>query len=534
MIPFEALTGPSYTMFSAKAEIEESINVFRERVETDQGVNPFVLYRSPGLECFKQTAAGNTVNGLYPALGKLYAAAGNTLYEYSAASLTASYNPIVTDARPAYFAASKDVLLFVSAGHLYRLSAAVLAEVILDFTPDMVSFINNIFVVLELGTSRFRWSEDSGATFPADLVQTFEADSNVVVSLEVAGAQLWVIGSRVSQPYSVGPNPDAPFIANPGGIVMAGTLAPDSVCVLGDSILFIDQSGQGSCGVSMITGFQERKVSNAYIDNILSRLGRVSQIADAIGCALEINGHELYRITFPAADITLEYHKTLNEWEKLEWLDWEAGQTHRHRGFSYASAFGKVYCGDRDNGWIYICGLDVFYDYGFPIRSVRRTPHIIENNQRIAVNRLELGIQVAVGLSPPLWLNDYSLSAATFAANLATAVAAGDMTAGQALVLQSIYDVEPYTPLDPYPFDAVMTPLGFYQWGLDPQISMRSGDGNTYGNLRARSMGASGAYRTQVFWDRCGAETDFVFELSTAEPVKLAITNGYLDVAEML
>src|SRR5215831_66432 len=43
------ISGPSYTLFSPKAEIQKSVNCFRQKVESGLGGGAFVLMRSPGL-----------------------------------------------------------------------------------------------------------------------------------------------------------------------------------------------------------------------------------------------------------------------------------------------------------------------------------------------------------------------------------------------------------------------------------------------------------------------------------------------------
>src|SRR5262245_48012106 len=43
------ISGPSYRMFSPKAEIQKSVNCFRQKVESQLGGGAFVLMRSPGL-----------------------------------------------------------------------------------------------------------------------------------------------------------------------------------------------------------------------------------------------------------------------------------------------------------------------------------------------------------------------------------------------------------------------------------------------------------------------------------------------------
>jgi hypothetical protein len=70
--------------------------------------------------------------------------------------------------------------------------------------------------------------------------------------------------------------------------------------------------------------------------------------------------------------------------------------------------------------------------------------------------------------------------------------------------------------------------------GSDPQIVMRySKDGaRTWSAELSRSMGAIGEYRTRVKWNRLGqaGAQGFVPEFVISDPVKRAVTGGYVEV----
>ena len=61
--------------------------------------------------------------------------------------------------------------------------------------------------------------------------------------------------------------------------------------------------------------------------------------------------------------------------------------------------------------------------------------------------------------------------------------------------------------------------------GSDPQVCLRVSDdlGRTWSNEKWRSLGAQGAYRTRVRWNRLGQARDRVFELSGSDPVRTTL-----------
>jgi len=546
---FAGLLAESYSLWSTKAENDLSINCWRERIQSGQGVNEYYLRRSPGISPQITDAAAGAVRGMFDAsvngAERMWAAIGSVLREYATASSSVSLGAIANDGGFVQMAASQTSVLFVSAGVLYRINSGALASVSLSFTPIGVVFLKNLFVVLSDTFQQFYWSEDDGATFPAANVQTAEADANDVVAIQVLNQQLWLIGNRITQIYYVGTNLDAPFVPNDSGVIRSGTVSAATVRLLGVNLLWLERTAEGEGSVVMTEGYAVRPVSNSYIDNAINTLARTYALADATALSFQIAGHEFYRLTF--GDKTFEYHKTQNEWEEVSWLNWLLGTQHKHRGLSACQAFGKTLLGDHTNGIIYELSVDTYHDCGFPMRVNRRAPHIVEENRRVRINRFGLGMETGVGLTEPLWLNNYSLSAATFATNLAAAVSGGTVTTAQSVVLQQIYDFEPYVPLNPYPTPQVMNDLGFFPWGstsalndgtiigTPPQLTMRysKDGGRTYTNEQSISMGVPGEYDKLMDWLRCGMARDFVFDLFTTDPVKLAITQGVIEAEAM-
>lgn len=563
MVAFPQLLGPGYTLFSKKAESQLSINCWREQVQSGQGVSAFTMYRSPGLEVFLEVPnAPSRTRGFLEQNDHLFTVQNDYVYDYDAAVVpltsvpTATYGPIADDGDPVTLAASADSLMICSANTLYRINSGALSTIALAFTPAWVVFLKNYFVVGEANSSRFYWSEDDGATFDPANVQTAEADNNFILMGAVLHQMLWVVGNRVTQVFYVGTNADAPFVPNDGAVINSGTDAPYSVCVFGETIYWKERTKNGANSFVQVNGFTPQKVSNNYISNLLDQMGQDADLSDAIAQPFQIGDHGFIRWTFAEADKTLELHVNYSEWEEVAWWDLAAGEYHRHRGNQITYAFGKVIVGDHTLGLLYEMSQDTYYDYGYPLRMLRRTPHIVgESNKRIAFDRLDVGAEMGVGLEEPLWLQAYTLDPATFAADIATLVGNSDITIAQALVFTLIYDGLRYIPFaQPYADPQIMYDLGFYPWGgtaevqndqgetitigSDPLLTLRySNDGGeSYSNELSRSLGALGQKRRAagVSWNRMSECIDRVWELTYDAPCKLCLTGAWLNDPEEL
>jgi hypothetical protein len=136
-----------------------------------------------------------------------------------------------------------------------------------------------------------------------------------------------------------------------------------------------------------------------------------------------------------------------------------------------------------------------------------------------------------VGTTTPIWLNDHSVDPATFAADLASLVGATTITQAQSDAMQAIYNYQPYDQDLAMPQPSVMTPLGFYDYGTRPSVSLRwSNDGGvSYGPFFSRDMGRAGDFNKRIYWVRCGMGRDRVWEISGTSPVKTAIVQAAMN-----
>jgi hypothetical protein len=269
-------------------------------------------------------------------------------------------------------------------------------------------------------------------------------------------------------------------------------------------------------------------VSNHAVENAFRAYRRHD---DAIMSTYQLNGHSCLRLTFPSANESWEYDVSTGMWYQLAFWNSATNVYERHRVNFYASAFGKIYGGDYGNGMLYEMSPDFFSDFGYPIRWERRAPHQAADGKRVIYRRFGLFMQVGVGTTTPIWLNDHSVDPVTFAADLASLVGATTITQAQSDAMQAIYNYQPYDQDLAMPQPSVMTPLGFYDYGTRPSVSLRwSNDGGvSYGPFFSRDMGRAGDFNKRIYWVRCGMGRDRVWEISGTSPVKTAIVQAAMN-----
>src|SRR5215831_10262271 len=157
------ISGPSYTMFSPKAEIQKSVNCFRQKVESQQGSGAFVLMRSPGLipRSDDQVSAGRAgFRGGFELNDNVFMIKDTVGYVFNSSfNVFTQYSPISNqNNRWVRIAHSATSILFVSDHILYRgVAGGLLLQPDtgtgdpLPFTPQDVAYIDNYFVAVDAG-----------------------------------------------------------------------------------------------------------------------------------------------------------------------------------------------------------------------------------------------------------------------------------------------------------------------------------------------------------------------------------------------
>lgn len=544
---FPQLLGSFYSSFSSQADCQRAMNVYCERIESGAGRGQFAMYKQFGLRPFGQFGVGQGTRGMLldPTNSQLRTVQGATLYDiFSSGTVNSTLGPMVNDGLPVVMDQSVNSVFIVSGNVLYRNNSAALTAIATPFVPISVGVIAGLVVALEADSTDFYFSTDDGVTWNALDTQNAEAYPNRLINLVIDHQELWLFGNRRTQVFVPGQDPDAPFDAIPSGLIEMGLAAKFGVARMDNSIFWLGSNRDGDHMVWRANGYSPVRVSNHAVENAF-RSYPVHE--DAIMQAFQLNGHSCLRLTFPSANngrgATWQYDASLPPdiaWTECSWWNLIQGYEERHRGAFYTSAFGKILVGDHSNGWIYELTPDEYTDFGYPIRWYRRTPHTTKENKRIRYRTFEIVPQTGVGLVNPLWLNDWRLSPSAFVTALAAEVSGGTVTAAQALVLQSIYDLKPYTPLDPYPSPDTMNTLGFYPWGAKsqlsngtvlgsaPQLAMRYSDdgGENFGAWRHRSLGLRGTRNNRLEFYYLGMGRDRVWEIQGESPVKEAILQG--------
>jgi hypothetical protein len=344
---------------------------------------------------------------------------------------------------------------------MYALNFSVLPSSDGGFSgADVVDIVDNYFVYNRPNTQQ--WGS-SNILSPISAQLAFSSKDGApdnLVSIIVSNREVFLLGETSSEVWiDAGLFPFA-FQRIPGTNTQHGIAAKFSVARLGNSFAYVSRNIRGQAQIMMMNGYVPTRISTHAVENTL-----VDQyIEDARAWTYQLEGHEVYVVSFPTLDLTWAYDISTNMWHK--WLSVDNQNVfHRHRGNCQANFQNINLVGDYANGLVYQLDQTNYTDNGNEIRRIRRAPHMVSDYQRQYFDELQIYFQPGVGLSNGLTANE--------------------------------------------------NPQAMLRWSDD--------GGSTWSNEHWTSIGTQGAYKNRAIWRRMGWARDRVFEVVVTDPIKAVI-----------
>jgi len=352
----------------------------------------------------------------------------------------------------------------VSSTTLYGLNFSQLPSSDGAFTGGTnVDVVDNYFVYNRPDTQQFGCSNVLSPISGSTNFSSKDGAPDDLVTLIVDHREIYLLGETSSEVWVDQGTSPFPFNRIPGTSTQHGIVSAFSVSRLGNSFAYLSKNNRGTAQIVQMNGYVPQRISTHAVENSLTN----QTITDAIAWTYQLEGHEVYVISFPTLQLTWCYDIATQMWHKWLYTN-NLGQYERCRGNCAAVFQGNVLVGDYSNGKIYKLERNIYTDDGQHVKRLRRAPHLTVDLQRQYFEELQLQFQPGVGLST-----------------------------GQ---------------------------------GQDPQAMLRwSNDGgSTWSNEHWTTIGKIGKYTNRAIWRRLGTARDRIFEVSVSDPVKAVIISANL------
>jgi hypothetical protein len=589
------LIGPSYRSQSLLADCQTTMNWYPEAIESGLGRSAMALYPTPGLNLLYQIGAAG-MRGEITLQGRTFAVQGTSFVELLPPNAVPNVKnwsttlgvPILSDGNPVSMAGGGYQVLFTSAGNAYvfNLQANTLTLVVIspNVPTGQVAFADSFFFAL-VQNPNSPWQINSSNSYDATTwqgtnfteVEVFSDNPN---SIFEAFRLLWVFGPKGIQPYSNTGDFPFPFDVIPGTYIENGLGAPFAVAKFDNSIGWLGADERGNGMVWRMNGFTPQRISNHAVEYALQSY---STIADCVMFPYQDQGHSFLQLGFPTADKTWVYDAATQLWHERGFWNTKAGKFNRHRAGFHTFNYGMHLVGDPTIGNVYQMAINIYSDFGNPIRRVRRSPHVNKELKRITHNRVQVDAEVGIGPNlqgnqPATTFTLQDLNGNPWTVGISDTgiltVAAGSNDIPQNFFLNDPVSNTAWqitvVPIDAthaalapiaapanlgYPGAYQMTSVsgnllwalsvkqvaaGIAQMVITPQGSVGRGplwtlkwsdDGaQTFSQGQSRDGGMTGNYRQRLLWNRLGSPLlDRVYELSTSEVFPARVIDAYLE-----
>ncbi len=476
--------GPSYTVQSGAVASEECINLF---AETNESGGPFDIaqayggreyaslksyFWTPGLAVFAALPQG-PVRGSFLTNGRLFAVGGSSFIELQNDGSQTTWGTIASDGNPASIAFNGIQLLIVSGGKAYCFTLATNA--LLDVTdqlagtPIQCDYSDTYFIVCFANSNKYQMSQVlDGTTWPGQLVNEVSVFPDNIVSIIVNHRELWVFGSKRSQPYQDTGSAEV-FDPIPGALIEVGCAATFSVSRLDNSVFWIGMDERGAAIAWRSNGYTPQRISTHAVEVWLSKQ---TNVASLVSYSYQDRGHLFWVLYVPGGDCSWVYDVGESLWHKR--AAWVNGIYKPHFSWNHVYAFGKHLVGDWNSANLYEMSVSYYDDNGTQIRRLRQAPTVKQELERVYHSELKVDFDVGLGPQPPLLDGN----------------------------------------------NAPRAPQAMLQWSDD--------GGKTWSSEHWRGCGMAGQTMTYVRWQRLGQSRRRVYRMVMTDPIPWCIVDAYL------
>jgi hypothetical protein len=394
---------------------------------------------------------------------------------------------------------------------MYGLNFSVLPSTDGAFSgANTVDIIDNYFVYNNPTTQQWGASDLLSPISPNTSYSLKDGAPDDLVALIVDHREVYLMGEISSEVWTdVGTVP-FPFQRIPGTSTQHGIAAPFSLYRLGNSFAYVSRNNRGQAQIMQMQGYIPQRISTHAVENTLAN----KYVADAVSWTYQLEGHEVFVVTFPSLELTWAYDATTQMWHK--WLyTTNQGTYQRHRGNCCAVFQGLVIVGDYENGKLYELDKTNYTDDGQNIRRLRRAPHLVTEFQRQYFDELQIQFQPGVGttgLSGPAQITS---SNTIYLGDTYTITASATLT----IEFDKTYVLGTQNPIS---YQTTDNPQAMLRWSND--------GGSTWSNEHWTSVGQMGKYRNRAIWRRLGQARDRIFEVSVSDPVNFVIISANLKI----
>lgn len=394
-----------YLSDSLPISAQECVNWYPNIVQT-QTLSQETLFGTPGLTQLATSGVFQNINrGAHVMASIPYFVNGETLYRLNKTTVAGvdsfdleDLGSIPGSSRVSMADNGTQLCIMIPGGngYIFTDSPDTLTQITdADFTangnPQYVVYIDGYFL-FTTDSKKFIISDlNDGLAYNALDFGTAEADPDDIVAPVVFNNQLFIGGGETIEAFQNIGGAGFPF-QRTGLFISKGFSAALGVIKTSNSFMFIGAGENESPAIWELAGSSVRKVSTTAIDSLLQDATE-TEISSTFAWSYAQNGAYFVGFTLPTTVIV--YDTISQRWhERKSFIN--NSQT-RFRANSVVQAYGRVLCGDSQDGRVGELDPDTYTEYSNCITRRVATQPFSNQMQAFFVPSIELTVESGVG-----------------------------------------------------------------------------------------------------------------------------------------
>lgn len=488
---FPGFIGPAYTVASLNVDCQRCVNLYPVLNEMGKGKADEIAYLlgTPGLELLATVGSGpirlvhfdGTKSDPLNPTTRAFIVSGNEVYKFLnvagtwTATLLGTLDTSVGTVKAASETTDLGQTVFVDGANQYLFKKTTISEsfgtfasfslAILDDPPTGVIFVDGYFIYCN-GTNQFYVSNVNELEVDPLSFASAEGDPDNIISIISNRRDIILGGERSIELWINSGDADFPFTRASGGFIEKGISAKYSLAKADNMFFWLGRDAAGQGVVYAGQGLNPERISTHAIEQAIAGY---ADMTTAVAYTYQEKGHTFYVLNFDEATWVFDLASKL--WhERAYLLD---GNLIRHRAqyHAFIPEFGIHMLGDYENGKVYQYNDEYYFDDTAPIKRLRTSPHVSQDEKNIFGSKFQLVIESGVGLD------------------------------------------------------------GTTQ-GTDPQVMLQlsKDGGHSWENERWVSMGKIGQRVCRAIWRRLGVFRDLVVRVAITDPVKVVMISADIEI----
>lgn len=393
------------------------VNLYAEHVDGKDAPEIGLLVSRQGLSAPVYSLGSGPVNGIFVSRisGGMYVASGTNIYYIA----TPTSTPVVigtilaNNAQVEFTENTTQVFIIDGQGAwVYNKPTGVYTQVIPNTTtnaqyPSTLVFQDGFVLVNAGGTNQLyqsnygdlsNFATPNGGNLGSTANNAYaQGDSTNIVAIAGLHHEVWVFKQRVTEVWINQGAAGFAFAQLQGVYMQFGCMAPASIELVGESLVWLGQDANGDCVALVSEGYKAKIVSTP---SLTQTWNAYSKQTDAIAYSYQLDGHYFYVLTFPTGNETYVYDLVTQKWHQRGIFT--NGSYSRELANCYEVFNGVNLVGDYASGNIYALSDNNITDNGKAIRWLRRWSALPSNVSMVPLMSFDsLQVLMETGLALP-------------------------------------------------------------------------------------------------------------------------------------